>query len=53
MTGGYYTLNGRTMRRYSSAAAGNALRTLNSGGVYIVSRKLDNGRMAIVPFIRQ
>ena len=54
-TGGIrvYSLNGRAVRSYSAITTGNALRNLNTGGVYIVSRRLDDGRMAIVPFIKE
>jgi hypothetical protein len=48
-----YSLNGRAVRSYSAITAGNDLRDLNGGGVYLVSRKLDDGRTAIVPFIKE
>jgi hypothetical protein len=48
-----YSLNGRAIGLYSSANAGNAFRNLNTVGVYIVSRKLNDGRTAIVPFIKE
>lgn len=47
-----YSLNGRAVRSYSAADAGNAFRNLDAGGVYIVSRKLNDGRMAILPFFK-
>jgi hypothetical protein len=48
-----YSLNGRAVRSYSTANAGNALRDLNTGGVYILYRKLNDGRTAFVPFIKE
>jgi hypothetical protein len=48
-----YSLNGRVVQSYSATNAGNALRNLKTGGVYIVSRKLDDGRTAVVPFIKE
>jgi hypothetical protein len=48
-----YSLNGRMVGSYSGTDAGVAFRGLNGGGVYIVSCKLNNGRPAIVPFIRE
>lgn len=47
-----YSLNGRMVGSYSSEKAVNALRNLNTVGVYIVSRKF-NGRTAIVPFVKE
>jgi hypothetical protein len=47
-----YSLNGRALRSYSAAKAENFFRDLNADGVYIVSRKLCDGRTAIVPFIK-
>jgi hypothetical protein len=48
-----YSLNGRVIRSYSATDAGNAFRNLNTGGVYIVSRKLNDGRMTILPFVKE
>jgi hypothetical protein len=48
-----YTLNGRVLHSYAGKEAGSALRRLNTRGVYIVSRKFNDGRTAIVPFINE
>jgi hypothetical protein len=48
-----YSLNGRVVRSYAAADAGNALRSLKAGGVYIVSRTLNDGRTAILPFVKE
>jgi hypothetical protein len=48
-----YSLNGRAIRAYSATDAGNALRNLNAGGVYIVSRTLNDGRAAVLPYIKE
>jgi hypothetical protein len=48
-----YSLNGRVIRSYSATDAGNAFRNLNAGGVYIVSRKLNDGRTTILPFVKE
>jgi hypothetical protein len=48
-----YSLNGRAIGSYSAANAGNAFLRLNAVGVYIVSRKLNDSRTAIVPFIKE
>ncbi len=47
-----YTLNGRAVCSYAAPVANSALHNLSAGGVFIVSRKLSNGRTAIVPFIK-
>jgi hypothetical protein len=48
-----YSLNGRVIRLYSAADAGNAFHDLNVGGVYIVYRKLNDGRTAILPYVKE
>jgi hypothetical protein len=48
-----YSLNGRALKSYAATNSGNALRNLNATGVYIVSRKLNDGRTAILPFIKE
>ncbi|MBN1575646.1 MAG: hypothetical protein JW913_03790 [Chitinispirillaceae bacterium] len=48
-----YTISGRIVRSYYATGTVNALRDISTGGVYIVSRKLDNGRTAVVPFIKE
>lgn len=48
-----YSLNGRAVGSYSAENAGSALRGFNARGVYIVSRKLSDGRTAIVPFVKE
>jgi hypothetical protein len=48
-----YSLNGRALKSYAATNSGNALRSLNAGGVYIVSLKLNDGRTAILPFIKE
>lgn len=47
-----YSINGRAVCSYPTANAQNDLRKLNAGGLYIVSRKLDNGHTAIVSFVK-
>jgi hypothetical protein len=47
-----YSLNGRAIGSFSATNAGNALRNLNARGLYIVSRKLADGRTAILPYIK-
>lgn len=48
-----YSLNGRAIGSYSSINADKAIRNLTAGSVYIVSRKLKDGRTAVVPFIKE
>ena len=48
-----YTLSGRSVRSYVAPTNTSALRNLSTGGVYIVSRKLSDGRTATVPIIKQ
>jgi hypothetical protein len=54
-TGGIrvYTLNGRGVRSVSADNAGTALRHLGPRGVYLVSWRSNNGRSAIVPFVKE
>ena len=48
-----YTMKGRVIKSNQTTGIDNAFRNIRSGGVYIVSRKLDNGTTAIVPFVKQ
>jgi hypothetical protein len=48
-----YSINGRLMKSISASNAGNALHHLKTAGVYIVSRKLNDGSSAIIPFIKE
>lgn len=48
-----YSLNGRVVSSKSAITSKSALRSLNTRGVYLVSRKLDDGRTAIVPYIKE
>jgi hypothetical protein len=48
-----FSLNGRALCSVGASNAGSALRTMKTGGVYIVSCKMNNGRSAIVPFITE
>lgn len=54
-TGGItvYSLSGRVIRSYSSTNAGNALRSLKAGGMYIISGTLNDGRTAVLPFVKE
>jgi hypothetical protein len=48
-----YSLIGRVVGSFSAADAGNALLNLNTGGVYIISRRLKDGRTAVLPFVKE
>jgi hypothetical protein len=48
-----YAINGRLMRSISASNGQYLLHNLKTGGVYIVSRKLNDGRSAIVPFFKE
>jgi acetylxylan esterase len=48
-----YTLSGRAICSHSLPAVNDALHHLNAGGVFIISRKLNDGRTAIVPVVKQ
>ncbi|MBN1306732.1 MAG: hypothetical protein JXA18_02355 [Chitinispirillaceae bacterium] len=48
-----YTLLGRIVGSNQAAGIDNAFHNIRSGGVYLVSRKLDDGRTAVVPVIKE
>jgi hypothetical protein len=48
-----YSLNGRAIRFYPAADAPKAFRDLKAGGVYIVSRRLNDGRTVVLPFVKE
>lgn len=48
-----YSVNGRILHSYSAAEATNALRNLNTKGVYIVSRKRANGSITTFPVVKE
>lgn len=48
-----YSLNGRIVRSNNAITSGNALQNLTTHGVYLVSRKLDDGRTAMVPYMKE
>jgi hypothetical protein len=48
-----YSIDGRLMKSISASNAGNVLHNMKTAGVYIVSRTLNDGRSAIVPFIKE
>ena len=48
-----YTINGRAVQSIPAGGVANVLRNMRSGGVYIVARKLDDGRLAVVPVVKE
>lgn len=47
-----YSLDGHFINTLNNITTENALRTIKAKGVYIVSRKLENGEKAVVPFVK-
>ncbi len=47
-----YSLNGHTITTFINATPENAMRSIKAKGVYIVSRKLENGETVSIPFVK-
>jgi hypothetical protein len=47
-----YSLNGHVISTFNKTTTENAMRTINAKGVYIVSKKLENGEIVSVPFVK-
>ncbi|MBN1600334.1 MAG: hypothetical protein JW915_01940 [Chitinispirillaceae bacterium] len=47
-----YTLDGHAINTFNKISTENALRTIKAKGVYIISRKLENGVIVSAPFIK-
>lgn len=48
-----YTLDGHLLHTYKKITTRNAMASVKAKGVFIVSRKLENGKNIITPFVRQ
>ncbi len=48
-----YTLDGHLLHSFNKISVQNAMASVNAKGVFLVSRKLENGKSIITPFVRQ
>ncbi len=47
-----YTLDGHVLQTFDKISTENAMRNVKAKGVYLVSRKLENGSKIVVPFVK-
>jgi len=48
-----YTLDGHLLHSFKKTSVQNAMASVKAKGVFLVSRKLENGKSIITPFVRQ
>lgn len=48
-----YTLDGHVLHTFNKTSAQNAMRSVKTKGVFLVSIKLENGKNLITPFVRE
>lgn len=48
-----YTLNGHVLHSFDKTSTEDALRSVNARGVYLISKKLPNGKRVVAPFVKE